>query len=67
MDDLFTQQYNSTRSWFEYANGQTYNANGWAIAAAFAIFVYVMKDAKDPLRAHGRTSRSKGIDRISPS
>jgi hypothetical protein len=42
-------EYELTRSWFEYTNGQTYNANGWAIAAAFAIFVYVMKDAKDRL------------------
>ncbi len=48
MDDI-ASQYQSTRTWFEYANGQAYNSNGWAIAAAFAIFIYVMKDAKDRL------------------
>jgi hypothetical protein len=48
VNDL-AKQYEWTRSWFEYTNGQTYNSNGWAIAAAFAIFIFVMKDAKDQL------------------
>jgi hypothetical protein len=45
----YEKTYEWTRSWFEYANQQTYGANGWAIAAAFGIFVYVMKDAADRL------------------
>jgi len=45
----FDKQYEWTRDWFEYTNGKTYNSNGWAIAAAFAIFIFVMKDAKDKL------------------
>jgi hypothetical protein len=48
VNDL-AKQYEWTRSWFEYTNGQTYNSNGWAIAAAFAIFIFVMKDATDKL------------------
>jgi hypothetical protein len=48
-DEVFAKQYEWTRSWFEFTNAQTYNSNGWAIAAAFAIFIYVMKDAKDRL------------------
>jgi hypothetical protein len=41
--------YQKALDWFEYANGQTYGSNGWAIAAAFGIFIYVMKDAADRL------------------
>jgi hypothetical protein len=39
------QYYDSTRSWFEYTNGQAYGGSAWAVGAAFAIFIYVMKDA----------------------
>ena len=49
-DEALANQYEWTRSWFEFTNAQAYNSNGWAIAAAAKPTLNVMSRSLPTLR-----------------